>query len=55
MQQLTCKMVWCFSFILFLKGLNFKKSLGGNNLKSVEKCEKCEKVPKRLCPLVVAL
>ena len=37
MQQLTCKMVWSYLFILLLKSLNFKESPGG---KSVEKCEK---------------
>ena len=50
MQQLTCKMVWSFSFYsLVNKGLNFKKHFGATILK------KCEKVPKRFCPLVVAL
>ena len=56
MQQLTCKMVWSFSFYSLKKGLNFERSPGGQIWKSVEKCEKkCEKVPKRFCPLVVAL
>ena len=59
MQQLTCKMVWSFSFILLKKGLNFKKSPGGRVLKMCEKVQKsakkCEKVPNRFCPLVVAL
>ena len=37
----------------FGKGLVLRESPGG---KSVEKCgKKCEKVPKRFCPLVVAL
>ena len=53
MQQQTCKMVWPFSFIILFSfcflSLNFKESPGG---KSVEKCGK--RVPKRLCPLVVA-
>ena len=59
MQQLTCKMVWHFSFYSLKKGLILRESPGG---KSVEKCgkvwrsvEKCEKVPTRFCPLVVAL
>ena len=59
MQQLMCKMVCLFLFILYKKGLNFKKSPGGKILKKCEKCgkvpKKCEKVPKRFCPLVVAL
>ena len=34
MQQLTCKMVWSFSFYYLLEGLNFKKSPGGIILKT---------------------
>ena len=87
-QQLTCKMVWSFSFYsllfsfilfyslfvsfcLFLslwtktvaKPLNSKKkSWRRNSEKLWQKCEnvwksvkKCEEVPRRFCPLVVAL
>ena len=54
MQQLTCKMVWYFSFYSLKKGLNFKKSPGGKNS---EKCEKVWKsaetiLPFSCCPLV---
>ena len=52
MQQLTCKMAWSFSFYPLRKSLNFKINPGG---KFGESVEKCEKVPKRFCPLVVAL
>ena len=38
-----------FSFCSLKKSLNFKKG------KSVKSVEECEKVPKRFCPLVVAL
>ena len=63
MQQLTCKMICFFLFILFEKSLHLKKSPGGKKSEkygkvwksvNVEKCE-CEKVPKRFCSLVVAL
>ena len=50
MQQLTYKMVWSFSFILFhpvKKRLDFKRKSWGRSV------EKCGKVPKRFCPLVV--
>ena len=33
MQQLTCKMLWSFSFILFKKALLLKTSPGGNGVK----------------------
>ena len=59
MRQLTCKMVWYFSFILFV--CLFLSKIGGKILKNSEKCEsvwksakKCEKAPRRFCPLVVA-
>ena len=57
MQQLTCKMVWSFSFfILFKKALILRESWGKILKKCVEKYRKSvEKVPKRFCPLVVAL
>ena len=38
MQQLTCKMVWSFSFYSLAKGLDLKKSPGGKILKKLEKC-----------------
>ena len=42
MQQLTCKMIWSFSFYVLLKGLiKFKRSPGGKILKSVRNCKKC--------------
>ena len=41
-----------FSFILLRNGLILRESPGGKSVKSVDKCEK---VPKRFCPLVVAL
>ena len=45
MQQLTCKMVWYFSFNALVKSLNFKRSPGGTILKkcekSVESVKKC--------------
>ena len=57
MQQLTCKMVWSLSFILFETGLNFKQSPGGKILKKCEKvwksAKKCETVPKRFCPYLL--
>ena len=37
MQQLTCKMVWSFSFLVSYKKPSFKKGPGG---KSLKKCEK---------------
>ena len=49
MQQLTCRMVWLSPFYSLKKRLDFKRSPGGKSV------EKCEKVPKRFCPLVVAL
>ena len=50
MQQLTCKMVWSFSFIiLFLKSLNFEKSPGG---KIRTKCEKVWKSVKK-CQIIL--
>ena len=59
MQQLKCKMVWSFSFYSLKESLNFKRSPGGKILKRGEKVwksvKKCEKVPKRFCPLVVAI
>ena len=45
-------MDWPLSFYSLLKSLNFKKTPGGNFWKSVKKCGN---VPKRFCPLVVAL
>ena len=42
MQQLTCNMVWSFSFYSLEKRLDFKRKSWG---------KKCEKVPKRFCPL----
>ena len=55
MQQLTCEMVWSFSFFL-KKRLDFKRKSWGKKCGKVRKSvEKCEKVPKRCCPLVVAL
>ena len=77
-QQLTCEMVWSFSFYCFwslfvslsslwtkavVKSLNSKrKSWRKSSEKLWKKCEnvwrsakKCEKVPRRFCPLVVAL
>ena len=44
MQQLTCKMVWSFSFDYLKKGLNFKKSPEGKILK---KCDKVWKSAKK--------
>ena len=56
-QQLTCKRVWSFSsyslFILLRKGLILRESPGGKKCEKVWKSVK--KVPKRFCPLVVAL
>ena len=48
MQQLTCKLLWSFFFLLSEKeALILRKSWG-------KKSEKRDKVPKRFCPLVVA-
>ena len=45
-----------FFLFSFKQTLNFKESPGGKILKKCEKSvEECEKVPKRFCPLVVAL
>ena len=54
MQQLTCKMVGLFLFILFFKSLNFKRSPGGKFLKKVWKvwksAKKCEKSAETILP-----
>ena len=59
MQQLTCKMVWSFSFYsLFKKDLNFKRNPGGEILKKCEKklwksVKSAKKIlPFSCCPLV---
>ena len=58
-QQLMCKIVWSFLFIIFYslkKGLILRESPGGINVKRCGKVwKKYDKVPKRFCPLVVAL
>ena len=48
-----------FFFLFSLKKPSFKEKSWGKSSekmrKIVENCEKCEKVPKRFCPLIVAL
>ena len=50
MQQLTCKMVWSFSFYYLQKGLNFKKNPGGKILKNPKKCGKVRKSAEMILP-----
>ena len=53
MQQLTCKMIWSFSFYSLIKRPKiFKKSPGGKLLKKCEKVWKktVEKRPARIRP-----
>ena len=48
MQQLTCRMVWSFSFYSQKKGLNLKrKSWGTNAEKVLKKCGKVQKSVKK--------